>query len=84
MNQVVNKFLIVGDKFMSDLHLKQPRFIYSACDLFTRNKERTEQFIQTGNTDFIYGNELNKACIQHDMADGKSKYLLKRTQSGKV
>ena len=46
MNQVVNKFLIVGDKFMSDLHLKQPRFIYSACDLFTRNKERTEQLFR--------------------------------------
>ena len=46
MYQVVNKFLIVGDKFMSDLHLKQPRFIYSACDLFTRNKERTEQLFR--------------------------------------
>ena len=46
MNQVVNKFLIVDDKFMSDLHLKQPRFIYSACDLFTRNKERTEQLFR--------------------------------------
>ena len=47
-------------------------------------KQRIEKFMQTGNTDFIYRNELDKACFQHDMAYGKSKDLVKRTQSDKV
>ena len=84
MNEIVNKFLLVGDKFMPEMHLKQPGFTYSACGPFTRNKERIEKFMQTGNTDFIYRNELDKACFQHDMAYGKSKDLVKRTQSDKV
>ena len=84
MNEIVNKFLLVGDKFMPELHLKQPGFTYSACGPFTKNKERIEKFMQTGNTDFIYKNELDKACFQHDMAYGKSKDLVKRTQSDKV
>ena len=69
---------------MPNLHLKQPGFTYSACGPFTRNKERIEKFMQTGNTDFIYRNELHKACFQHDMAYGKWKDLTKRTQSDKV
>ena len=84
MNETVNKFLLVGDKFMPEMHLKQPGFTYSACGPFTKNKERIEKFVQTGNTDFIYENELDKACFQHDMACGKSKDLAKRTQSDKV
>ena len=79
MNEIVNKFLLAGDKFMPELHLKQPGFTYSACGSFTRNKERIEKFIQTGNTDFFYRNELDKALFQHDMAYGKSKDLAKRT-----
>ena len=66
------------------MHLKQPGFTYSACGPFTKNKERIEKFMQTGNTNFIYKNELDKACFQHDMAYGKSKDLVKRTQSDKV
>ena len=84
MNEIVNKVLMVGDKFMSEMHLKQLGFTYSVCGPFTKNKERIEKFIQTGNTDFIYKNELDKACFQHDMAYGKSKDLVKRTQSDKV
>ena len=84
MNEIRKKFLLAGDKFMPELHLKQPGFTYSACGPFTRNKERIEKFMQTGNTDFIYRNELDKACFQHDMAYGKSKDLVKRTQSDKV
>ena len=61
-----------------------PGFTYSACGPFTRNKERIEKFMQTGNTDFIYRNELDKACFQHDMAYGKAKDLVRRTQSDKV
>ena len=84
MNEIVNTFLLVGDKFIPEMHLKQPGFTYSACGPFTKNKERIEKFMQTGNTDFIYKNELDKACFQHDMAYGKSKDLAKRTQSDKV
>ena len=82
MNEIVNKFLQAGDKFMPQMHLKQPGFTYTTCGSFTKNKERTEKFMQTGNTDFIYKNELDKACFQYDMAYGK--FLTKRTQSDKV
>ena len=64
MNEIVNKFFLAGDKFMPEMHLKQLGFTYSACGPFTRNKERIEKFIQTGNTDFIYRNELDKTCLQ--------------------
>ena len=84
MNEIVNKFLLVGDKFMPEMHLKQPGFTYSTCGPFTKNKERIEKFMATSNTDFIYKNELDKACFQHDMAYGKSKDLSKVTQSDKV
>ena len=84
MNKIINKFLLVGDKFIPEMHLKQPGFTYSACGLFTKNKKRIEKFMQTGNTDFIYKIELDKACFQHDMAYGESKYLAKRTQSDKI
>ena len=69
---------------MPGMHLKQAGSSYSACGLFTKNKERIEKFMQTGNTNFIYKNELDKACFQHDMAYGKTKDLVKRTQSDKV
>ena len=75
----MNKFLLVGDKFMPEMYLKKPGFTYSACGPFTKNKERTEKFMQPGNTDFIYRNELHKASFQHDMDYGKSKDLIKRT-----
>ena len=84
MNEIVNTFLPADGKFIPEMHLKQPGFTYSACGPFTKNKERIEKFMQTGNTDFIYKNDLDKACFQHDMAYGKSKELAKRTQSDKV
>ena len=56
------------------MHLKQAGFTYSACGPFTKNKERIENFMQTGNTDFTYKNELDKACFQHDIACGKSRF----------
>ena len=74
-NEVVNKFLLVGDKFMPKMHLKQPGFTYSTCGRFTKNKEIIQKFMQTGNTNFIDKNELDKACFQHDMVYGKSKEL---------
>ena len=84
MNEIMNKFLLESDKFMPEINLKQPGFTYSACGPFTKNKERIEKFMATGNTDFIYRNELDKACFQHDMAYSKSKDLAKRTLSDKV
>ena len=84
MNEIMNKFLRVGDKSMPEMHLKQPGFTYSACGSFTKSKERIEKFMQTGKTNFIDKNELDKACFQHDMAYGKTKDLVKRTQSDKV
>ena len=69
---------------MPEMHLKQRGFTYSACGPFTKSKQRIEKFMQTGNTDFIYRNELDKACFQHDMAYEKRKDLVKRTQSDKV
>ena len=69
---------------MSEMHLKQPGFTYNSRSPFTKDKERIEKFMQTGNTNFIYKNELDKACFQHDMAYGKTKDLVKRTQSDKV
>ena len=77
----MNKLLLVGDKFMPEIHLKQPGFTYSACGPLTKNKERIEKIMQT---DFIYKNKLGKACFQHDIAYGKSKDLVKRIQSDKV
>ena len=58
MNEILNKFLLIGDKFMPEMHLKQLGFTYSACGPFTKNKERTKKFMQTGDTAFIYKNEL--------------------------
>ena len=84
MNEIINKFLLVGDESMLEMHLRQPEFTYSACGPFTKNRERIEKFMQSGNTDYIYKNEFDKVCFQHDMAYGKSKDLVKRTQSDKV
>ena len=68
MNEIVNEFLLAGNKFMPVMHLKQPGFTYSACGTFTKNKERIQKLKKTGNTSYIYKNELDKACFQHDMA----------------
>ena len=67
MNGIVNTFLLVGDTFLPEMHLKQPGFTYSACGSFTRNEERIVKFKETGDTNYIYINELDKACFQHDM-----------------
>ena len=84
MNEIANKFLLAGGKFMPEMYLKEPSFTYSACSPFTKKQRKNWKFLQTGNTDFIYKHKLNKACFLHDMAYGKSKDLVKRTQSDKV
>ena len=68
MNKIADKFL-PGDKFVSEMHLKQPGFTYSACSPFTKNKETIKKFLQTG--DFIYKIDVNKAFFQHDLVYGK-------------
>ena len=78
VNETVNRFLLVGDKLMPDMHLKQPGFTYSACGSFTKNKERIEKFMQSRNTNFIYKNEIDKACFQYDMTYGKIKKFRKK------
>ena len=79
MNEIYDK-----DKFMLEILLKQLGFTYIACGPFTKSKERIEKFMQAGNTDFIYKNDLDKVCFQHNMAYGKLKDLPKRTESEKV
>ena len=77
MNEIVNKFLLAGDKFKPEMHLKQPGFTYSACGLFTENKERIQKNKETGDTSYIYKNEL-------DIAYGYFKGLGRTTACDKV
>ena len=84
MNNVINKFLLAGDRFIPEIYLRQSQFIYSACDPFTRHKERIKKFKQTGDTRYIYRNELDQACSQHDSAYADHKDLINRTKSDKV
>ena len=84
MNPIKNKFLLTGDKSMSEMHLKQSRFTYSSCGLFIRKKERTKKFKETRGSRYIYQNELDKTCFQKDMAYGDFKNLNRRTAADKV
>ena len=84
MNKIINTFLLAGDKFMPEMRLRQPGFTYSACGPFTKHKERINKFMNTGDTRFIYRNDLDKASFQHDSAYSDSKDLVKGTQSDKV
>ena len=83
MNEIVNKFLLAGDKFIPEMHLKQPGFAYSTCRPFTKNKERIQKFKETGDAKYISKNELDKSCFQHDMAYGNFKDLARRTAADK-
>ena len=70
MNEIINKFLLSGDKFIPEMYLEQLGFTYSACGPFTKNKERIQKFKETGDTNYISKNELDKTCFQHEMASG--------------
>ena len=71
MNQIVNKLLLAGDKFMPEMHLRQSGFTYRACGPFTKkNKKRIQKSEEKGDPRYIYQNELDKACFQHYMAYG--------------
>ena len=84
MKEIIHKFLLAGDKFIPEMHLKQPGFTYSACGLVTKNKERIQKFKETGDTIYIYKNELDKACFQHDMTYGEFEDFKRRTASDKI
>ena len=86
MKEIINKFLLAGDKFMPGMHLKQLGSTYRACGPFTKNKERIQKLKKqkTGDTSYIYKNELNKACFEHDMAYGNFKDFERRTASDKI
>ena len=84
MNNTINKLFLAGDKFMPEIHLRQPQFTYSACGPFTKHEQRIQKFKETGDTNYIYKNELDKACFVHDAAYSDSKDLTKRTVADKI
>ena len=84
MNEIVNNFLLGEDKFTREMHLRQPEFTYSACEPFTKSKERIQRFKGTGDLQQIYQNELDKPCFQHDMIYRDFKDLTRRLASDKI
>ena len=68
MNEIIHTILLAGDEVMPEMHLKQLGFTYSGCAPLTKNKERIQKFKETGDTTYIYKNELDKSCFQHGMA----------------
>ena len=84
MNNVVNKFLLARDKFMTEMHLKQPGFTYSTCGPFTKNREKIQKFKEKGDTNYINKNEPDKACVQYGMVYGDFKDLARKAASDKI
>ena len=85
MNNVINKFLLTADKFMPETHLKNLKVgTYSACSPFTRHKDRINKCMQTGDTNYIYKNELDKSCFGHDATYSDFKDIKNRTVADKV
>ena len=84
MNNVINKFLLLGDKLTPEIHLRKPQFTYSACGPFTKHEQRIQKFKETGDTNYVYKNELDKACFVHDAAYSDSKDLTKKTVVDKI
>ena len=85
MNEIINKFLLAGDKFMPEMHLRDTiAGTYSACSSLTINKQRIQKFMQTRNRSVIFKNKLDDACFQHDKAYGDFKDLKRRAPSDKV
>ena len=84
MNAIVNIILLAGDNFMPEMHLRQPGFTYSACGGFSKNKKIIIKFKEIGDSRYIYQNELDKACFQHDMVYGHFKDLNRRANADKV
>ena len=68
---------------MTKMHLRQPGFTYSACGPLTKNRKNKKNK-ETEDSRYIYQNELDRACFQHDMVYGDFKDLTKRTTSDKI
>ena len=81
MNNIINKFLLAGDKVLPEMHLRQPRFVYSASGPCTRHEKRIKEFKPTGDMRLLYRNELDKACFKHDAAYAKYKDVENRLMS---
>ena len=79
MSNIINKFLLAGDNSMPEMHLRQSQFTYSACGPFTKHTQRIQKSKETGDTNYIYKSELDKACFAHNAAYSDSKDLTKRT-----
>ena len=84
MSNTFNKLLLSGDKLMPEIHLRQPQFTYSACGPFTKHEQRILKFRETGDTNYIYKNELDKACFVHDAAYSDSKDVTKKPAADKI
>ena len=81
MNEIVNKFLLTGDRFIPEMKLKQPGFTYSACGPLQKTEKKYKSIKETGDSQYIYQNEPDKACFQHDIAYGDFKDLTRGTVS---
>ena len=84
MNNTINKLLLAGDKFMPEIHLRQPQFTYSACGPSVKHEQRIQKYKETGDTNYIYKNELDKACFVHEAAYSDSKDVTKRTVADNI
>ena len=84
MNKIVIKFLLAGDKFMPEMHLRQPGFKNSACGQFTKSKGRIQKFKEARDSRYIYKSEVDKACFQYGMTYGDFEDLTWRTSSDKI
>ena len=84
MSNTINKLLLAGDKFMPEIHFRQPQFTYSAWGPYTKHEQRIQKFKETGNTNYIYKNELDKACFVHDAAYSDRKFPTKSTVADKI
>ena len=84
MNKIIDRFLLTGEKFMPEFHLKQPGFTYRSCRSFTKHHEKIQKFRETVDLKYLYRSELDKACFPHDVAQSESKDFVKRTISNKI
>ena len=84
MNAIVNTFLLTGDKFVAEMHLRQSWFTSSASERFNKNKEIIKNSKETEDWRYIYQNELDKACFQRNMTYGGFEDLNGKTAADKV
>ena len=85
MNKIVRKILLVVDKFLPQIYLRQPGFRYNACGPFTKRKKEIMRKLNKNRRFTIYlSNQLDKTCFQHDFAYGDIKDLTRRTASNEI